>query len=47
MRFIVRPARDGRKPGAREFPAFHLIACRFTDHSTLLGNLVTHSRDFH
>ena len=47
MCFIVHRARDGRKPGARGFLVTNLIAGRLTDHSTLLGNLVTHSRDFH
>ncbi len=31
----------------REGEVIHLIAQRLTDHSALLGNLSTHSRDFH
>jgi len=47
MRFIVRPTRNGRKPEACEYPASQRIASRLSDYLALLGNLVTHSRDFH
>ena len=47
MRFIVRPARDGRKPGTRRFPVTHVIAGRLTAQAALLGHLVAHFRDFH
>ena len=31
----------------RDGEVVHLIAGRLTDHSALLGQLATHSRDFH